>query len=380
MNIPDRFLHFTYNGVHSSEFGVFYTNDGEDLFFPFSLNYKHNTNAPLYQGYDYLLGSSVEGSTFSLSLAVDNQTVYSTQEIFNWLNPGQPGELIFDFMPNYKYPVLISRIDHPTTIPREHPNGMIETILMFNVNFTTYKDHVSETVKTYTLDKAFEGEILEPDVNQIMMFKKGDKISFINLSTVDQSFKINLASKDVLIQMRDRYSLRTYYKYNLKNKTTSMIDTKIGAIVTRGSLIESVYPQEIITNEGPMVVKPSTVFSGPADLVVNGSNIEVSLNSRFKDLGQPSSFALVTEMKMDKNTETVYEDGSKGGAIGVYPKNKALHPVYLLGTRKGDKLIFPNDTKNPLREGVQKIKIAAVTQIDIAAEEYLVEFNYKKGV
>ena len=83
----DRFLYFTYNGGHSSEYDAFYINNREDISFPFSHVINQKTTAPLYQNRSYWLGGTREAKQFSLSIAVAEKTLQEAEEIFEWLDP-----------------------------------------------------------------------------------------------------------------------------------------------------------------------------------------------------------------------------------------------------------------------------------------------------
>ena len=153
MAIKDRFLHFTYNGIHSSVFGAFYENRGEDISFPFFHNVSHTTANPLFQNQSYLIGSNRGTKMFEMNVIIPDKTLNELEGVFDWLNPSKPGELIIDFRPNYVFNVLITKIGKPIIIPKSLPNNMIQNLVMFTITFETVGDHSSKTKHSSTYSK-----------------------------------------------------------------------------------------------------------------------------------------------------------------------------------------------------------------------------------
>lgn len=89
---------FTYNGTHSSTFGLYYAPDESDLWF----------NDPEYDVYDmdvswrhggYYFDSKVKNRTFTLKCYFEEIDVATRQRIKEWVKRDTSGELIFDDMP-----------------------------------------------------------------------------------------------------------------------------------------------------------------------------------------------------------------------------------------------------------------------------------------
>ena len=59
-NMHDEFLYFTFNGVHSSKFGVFYTNSAGGFSYPLVPTFTQNFVRPMYQGVTYHLGTDMQ--------------------------------------------------------------------------------------------------------------------------------------------------------------------------------------------------------------------------------------------------------------------------------------------------------------------------------
>lgn len=100
----DDFTGFTFNGQHSSQFGLLRVSDGdryEDNFVPSLSN--ESTNVPGGFG-KYYLGETVEEKKFRLSMAYDNIGERDKRRIKLWLHPDDKlHELIFDEKPYIKY-------------------------------------------------------------------------------------------------------------------------------------------------------------------------------------------------------------------------------------------------------------------------------------
>ena len=89
---------FTYNGVHSSEFGLYYTQSPEDKWF----------NDPEYNVYSddvdwknggYYYGSSVKSRKFTIQCYFEEIDIATRQRIKQWVKNGTYGTLIFDDKP-----------------------------------------------------------------------------------------------------------------------------------------------------------------------------------------------------------------------------------------------------------------------------------------
>lgn len=89
---------FTYNGVHSSYFGLYYTMSPEDKWF----------NDPDYDVYDddidwrnggYYYASKAKNRTFTIKCLFEEIDIATKQRIKQWLHRDSTGKLIFDDMP-----------------------------------------------------------------------------------------------------------------------------------------------------------------------------------------------------------------------------------------------------------------------------------------
>lgn len=106
----DDFTGFTFNGKHSSEFGLLRVSDGdryEDNFVP-SLN-DETADVPGGAG-KYYYGETIKERKFSLNMAYDNIGEKDKKRIKHWLHSDDKlHELIFDEKPYIKYWVKCSK-------------------------------------------------------------------------------------------------------------------------------------------------------------------------------------------------------------------------------------------------------------------------------
>lgn len=390
MNITDRFLYFTYNGVHSSEFGAFYENNGEDISFPFSHAITHKTASPLYQNRSYWLGANKGNKEFNLNIAVADKTLYEAEEIFEWLDPSKPGELVIDYRPNYTYKVLITNIQPPTIIPKQLINGLVQNILLFSIKFTTYENHLAETTNYYTVDSAdrLDKVVLYEYDHLLPIMFYDNTYNFINWSNENQFIEFVINGSEVKIGKKDKNEEKTYYEYSLATSRAITIDSEIGSMTQGDNLIEFLYPKRPISNKGPMPIKPSTIYRGPIDLSVTGTTIAVTPNTRFEQLGAADDYVMVIDPVLTKDTPMVDLDASKGDEFsGLYPGTrtgnilKLDYPIYFMGKlTAGNKLTFQVGD-NDIISGKYKVRIAAVTKINVQAHNtHIMKFKYRKGV
>lgn len=89
---------FTYNGIHSSEFGLYYTRDANEKWF----------NDPEYDVYDddvewrhggYYYGSKAKNRVFTINCFFEEIDTATKQRIKQWVRRDSSGELFFDDMP-----------------------------------------------------------------------------------------------------------------------------------------------------------------------------------------------------------------------------------------------------------------------------------------
>lgn len=102
------FTGFHFNGVHSSQFGIYRVSDGsryQEGLLPTSEDYV--TDIPGGDG-QYYFGNSYKTKTWNLNLAFDNVTEKNLRDMKRWLASSIPGDIIFDESPYKRYVGKIS--------------------------------------------------------------------------------------------------------------------------------------------------------------------------------------------------------------------------------------------------------------------------------
>ena len=373
MRRTDDFLYFTYNGKHSSEFGVFYENNGEDISFPFSNNFKFEETTPLYQSRTYLLGGQKSAKTFTMNLFAENENWFETEEIFEWLNPGEPGTLIIDFRPNYVYKVVISKMEQPTIIPFIDRNGKVTNIINFSITFSTYDDHVAETKVGFTTKEEWTDGLKvwrEPDFNfPIMIASRKGTYDFINWSNNKQY--MNIEGRQTInfqVMKTDKDGSAIYYKHTIATNPPNFdVNTEIGAMiveiekngVVKRKLMESQYSSKAgIVNKGPMAIEPGLLFSGSQILDIQGSVIKVRIDQEnFKDVGNAPEYVAVLNPASEE--DIIYLRDARISSDGLY-----------IEFRSSDKPVYKQN---------YEIKVAAAARVQVNGP-HDITYKYKKGL
>ncbi len=89
---------FTYNGVHSSEFGLYYTQSAEDKWFV-DPEYEVYSEEIGWKNGGYYYGSSVKIRKFTIQCYFEEIDIATRQRIKQWVKYGTYGTLIFDDKP-----------------------------------------------------------------------------------------------------------------------------------------------------------------------------------------------------------------------------------------------------------------------------------------
>ena len=161
----EKFLYFTFDGVHSSTYNCFYTNYGEDLVFPMIPQFSDSTSSPLFQQHTYYLGTTIQDKVFQLNCVCQEITKSQFLAVQNWLDIERIGELHFDFLNFEHFNVKISNISdvklYPLTSSLYHYS--------FTLTFTTISDYaaLSNTIYKFLIPSGREEENSMNDNNSI---------------------------------------------------------------------------------------------------------------------------------------------------------------------------------------------------------------------
>lgn len=117
LNLESGYLGFTFDGHHSSEFGLLVVSDGDRYHQSLSPNFSDVLLTVPGKNGSYYFGTQLQNKDFTIRCAFDEMTSHMLHKIQNWIYPNKIGWLIFDEMPYKKYKVKISNVSEPTYVP-----------------------------------------------------------------------------------------------------------------------------------------------------------------------------------------------------------------------------------------------------------------------
>lgn len=149
-NFPyDRYMGFTWNGKNSvKEFGLFITNEAEELKFTNAPSFSNDYVNPLYQNRSYFVGTSVERRSLTLNLAITETTLEEYRKVIKWLDIYSTGLFFFDYDKNYGYFAKIASITDGTKHILESSVNGDTYLVTFSITFETVSDFLG--ISRYT--------------------------------------------------------------------------------------------------------------------------------------------------------------------------------------------------------------------------------------
>lgn len=117
LNLKGEYLGFTFNGHHSSEYGLVVVSDGDRYHQTLSSNFSDTIVSVPGKNGGYYFGTQLQMKDFTIRCAYDEMTSNMMHRIQNWLYPNQVGWLIFDETPYKKYKVKISNVPEFSFVP-----------------------------------------------------------------------------------------------------------------------------------------------------------------------------------------------------------------------------------------------------------------------
>ena len=178
-----EYLGFTFDGHHSSEFGLLVVSDGSRYHQNLSSEFSDTILQVPGRNGGYYFGTQLNMRNFQLNCVYEEMTTHMMHKIQRWLYPNKIGWLIFDETPYKKYLVKISN--------------------MISLDFIPF-DKI-EIIKNYTIQK----EILKGEIN----------ISFLSFEEYgygNENYEIpNLTTSEVITQqIIDSGILPSNYAHN----------------------------------------------------------------------------------------------------------------------------------------------------------------------
>lgn len=168
INLEGGYLGFTFDGRHSSEFGLLVVSDGSRYHQNASSNFSDTiTQVPGYNG-GYYFGTQIGMRDFDINCVFDEMTTHTLHEMQRWLYPNKVGWLIFDETPYKKYLVKTSNVIQPSFIPFDGENSQIKSYKFqkeilkgeVNISFFSFDEYGYEN-EEYELQTISDSEIIK---------------------------------------------------------------------------------------------------------------------------------------------------------------------------------------------------------------------------
>ena len=197
--LEDGYLGFTFDGRHSSEFGLLVVSDGSRYHQNLFSNFSDNVQTVPGRNGGYYFGTQLEMRDFEINCAFDEMTTHMKNEIQMWLYPNKVGWLIFDECPYKKYLVKISGIPNFSFLPFNelksiHNYNLQKEILKgeLNISFFSFNEYAyeNENYQLPIIDKnkiipqhAIDSGIIPKEYNHLGIFLSNEKINEIDANT-----------------------------------------------------------------------------------------------------------------------------------------------------------------------------------------------------
>lgn len=252
--MKDKYLYFTFDGINSSYYNCFYTNNGEDLSFPAFPQFSDQTSSPLFQQHTYYLGTSLENRTFTFNCACDLLNMQEFKKIQTWLAIDKISTLKLEFLDLYHFNVKVSSLSDILFLPQAD-NKFYCT---FTVNFTTVEDYAAISDKIYSwnitkpedamklLDLTYKIPIIDGAYESVRYstpyysarFFNCDSYSYYPIFQMNNSriFKIGRENEK---HLRNEDNINILYDYNFTDSLQNLrVDGRLGFVTIGDRLVE----------------------------------------------------------------------------------------------------------------------------------------------
>jgi len=166
LNLEGGYLGFTFNGRHSSEFGLMVVSDGDRYHQTLSPSFSDTVVTVPGKNGGYYFGTQLQNKDFTINCAFNEMTTHMLHDLQNWLYPNKTGWLILDETPYKKYWVKISNIIEPTFVPFDEvkviKNYTIQQEIVkgeLQISFFSFNEFAYEN-EEYDLPQILENEII----------------------------------------------------------------------------------------------------------------------------------------------------------------------------------------------------------------------------
>ena len=127
----DRYMYFTFNGIHSSKYNLFIQNKN-DLKIENTIGAKSSFVSAAFQEGNYYTGTERTQKTIKRKCAAEGLTLSQYKEMMKWLSAGDTGFLSFDSDPYWGWTVVLDTVGDATFLDRS--GGLV---VEFELTFKT---------------------------------------------------------------------------------------------------------------------------------------------------------------------------------------------------------------------------------------------------
>lgn len=256
-----KYLYFTFDGVSSSKFGLFYINQGEDLTFPFLPSFNDNIVTPMYQGSGYLAGVDITNRQIQFKCWVDAATPETVNNIRQWLNTEKIGDLVLDHELAFKYRAKITNLSNFAHYFQEENKTSYE----FSITFTTVESPYAISVQE------FQANEIAPNGLRTSVADSGTV--YLNYYHTKTPFKIEYPSNTTTISVQKNGSV--VYGYTGITSGAATLNSEMGFITRGNDLIEN-FTSNAVTNVGGVFFDPTKNPIIKTTPTVSGSSVTIN--------------------------------------------------------------------------------------------------------
>jgi hypothetical protein len=384
--LDDGYLGFTFDGRHSSEFGLLVVSDGSRYHQNLSSDFSDNIQTVPGRNGGYFFGTQLGMKNFDINCAFDNMTTHMKNEVQMWLYPDKVGWLVFDENPYKKYLVKISTVPVFNFLPFNnlkniHSYNLQEEVLKGEVNITFFSfeeyGYENEEYLLPIIDKneiipqhAIDSGLIPKDYQHSGIFLPNEKVNAI---PKDTEFSLYNAGNGIAKLNLSFYILAE----DIQGKEFEIFNYEDGQkyiIQDINPLFKSLGYSDIIRYKIEIIADKQEVFATGCDSSFNSITTRINIGGNYnhyypkvyhKKMTQIAIMSQVIGYRDDPEPLfTTYSYNSKGfeptdkenksytfeeikkiwsdytiiTKEGVYPINNIINPAFLYVHLEGDYL------------------------------------------
>lgn len=133
----DRYMYFTFNGIHSSKYNLFIINDN-NLVIENNVGESSEFITAMFQEGSYYAGTRKSQKIFKRKCAAEGLTLSQYKAMMKWLSAGTAGFLVFDSNPYWGWTVVLEQVGDATFAERQR-----NLIVEFELTWKTAGSYLS---------------------------------------------------------------------------------------------------------------------------------------------------------------------------------------------------------------------------------------------